>query len=64
MVQNEKRSDLLLDNACAGPLAGLRSLVIGGSAGIGFASARLLATDGASVTIAGRAGEAVDAWPD
>ncbi len=57
MVQNEKRSDLLLDNACAGPLAGLRSLVIGGSAGIGFASARLLATDGASVTIAGRSEE-------
>jgi NAD(P)-dependent dehydrogenase (short-subunit alcohol dehydrogenase family) len=37
-----------------GPLEGLRALVVGGGSGIGLASARLLATDGARVTIAGR----------
>lgn len=36
------------------PLADRHALVIGGSAGIGLATARLLARDGASVTIAGR----------
>jgi NAD(P)-dependent dehydrogenase (short-subunit alcohol dehydrogenase family) len=35
-------------------LDGLRALVIGGGSGIGLASARLLAADGASVTLAGR----------
>ncbi|HEX4432736.1 MAG TPA: SDR family oxidoreductase [Frankiaceae bacterium] len=38
----------------ASVLAGLRALVIGGSAGIGLASARSLAGDGAQVTIASR----------
>lgn len=37
-----------------GPLDGLRALVIGGGSGIGLASARLLARDGALVTISGR----------
>jgi NAD(P)-dependent dehydrogenase (short-subunit alcohol dehydrogenase family) len=36
------------------PLDGQRALVVGGGSGIGFASARLLARDGARVTIAGR----------
>lgn len=36
------------------PLAGLRALVVGGGSGIGLASARWLARDGATVTIAGR----------
>lgn len=37
-----------------GALDGLRALVVGGGSGIGLASARLLARDGAQVTIAGR----------
>ena len=36
------------------PLAGRRALVVGGGSGIGLATARLLAADGAHVTIAGR----------
>lgn len=36
------------------PLAGRRALVVGGGSGIGLAAARLLAADGAHVTIAGR----------
>ncbi len=36
------------------PLDGMHALVIGGSSGIGLAAARLLALDGASVTIAAR----------
>jgi NAD(P)-dependent dehydrogenase (short-subunit alcohol dehydrogenase family) len=36
------------------PLAGARALVIGGGSGIGLGTARLLARDGARVTIAGR----------
>ena len=35
-------------------LAGREALVVGGSAGIGLATARLLAAEGASVTIASR----------
>jgi len=38
----------------AGALDGQRAIVVGGGSGIGFASARLLARDGATVTIAGR----------
>jgi NAD(P)-dependent dehydrogenase (short-subunit alcohol dehydrogenase family) len=38
----------------ATPLAGQRAIVIGGGSGIGLGSARLLARDGAAVTIAGR----------
>ena len=36
------------------PLAGQQAIVIGGGSGIGLATARLLARDGAAVTIAGR----------
>jgi NAD(P)-dependent dehydrogenase (short-subunit alcohol dehydrogenase family) len=36
------------------PLAGMRALIVGGGSGIGLASARLLAADGAHVTLAGR----------
>ena len=36
------------------PLEGQHAIVVGGGSGIGFGSARLLARDGASVTIAGR----------
>ena len=38
----------------AGPLDGRRAIVIGGGSGIGLGSARLLARDGAVVTLAGR----------
>jgi NAD(P)-dependent dehydrogenase (short-subunit alcohol dehydrogenase family) len=38
-------------------LAGLTALVTGGTAGIGFETARLLAAEGASVTITGRSAE-------
>ncbi len=38
----------------AGALDGQRAIVIGGGSGIGLGSARLLARDGAAVTIAGR----------
>jgi NAD(P)-dependent dehydrogenase (short-subunit alcohol dehydrogenase family) len=37
-----------------GALAGQRAIVVGGGSGIGFGSARALASDGAIVTIAGR----------
>jgi NAD(P)-dependent dehydrogenase (short-subunit alcohol dehydrogenase family) len=40
--------------AAAKPLAGMRALVLGGSRGIGFATARLLARDGAHVVVAAR----------
>jgi NAD(P)-dependent dehydrogenase (short-subunit alcohol dehydrogenase family) len=40
--------------ATDGALRGKRAIVVGGGSGIGFASARLLAQDGAAVTIAGR----------
>jgi NAD(P)-dependent dehydrogenase (short-subunit alcohol dehydrogenase family) len=40
--------------AVSGLLARQRAFVVGGGSGIGFASARLLARDGAHVTIAGR----------
>lgn len=36
------------------PLSGMRALVIGGGSGIGLASSRMLAADGATVTLAGR----------
>ncbi len=37
-----------------GSLSGLRALVVGGSSGIGLAAARVLAADGATVTLAAR----------
>ncbi len=37
-----------------GPLTGRRAIVVGGGSGIGLGSARLLARDGAEVTLAGR----------
>src|SRR6478609_1645837 len=40
--------------ADTGVLAGTRAIVVGGSSGIGLATARLLAADGCRVTIAGR----------
>lgn len=43
------------------PLAGQHALVIGGGSGIGFATARALARDGAIVTIAGRTEETLRA---
>src|SRR5262245_17073115 len=36
------------------PLDRMRALVVGGGSGIGLASARMLAADGAAVTLAGR----------
>ena len=36
------------------PLNGMRALVVGGGSGIGLASARVFAADGAAVTLAGR----------
>jgi NAD(P)-dependent dehydrogenase (short-subunit alcohol dehydrogenase family) len=53
------------------PLAGQRAIVVGGGSGIGLGSARLLARDGAAVTLAGRteqklkdaaAGMAAEGW--
>lgn len=44
-----------------GALDGCRALVVGGGSGIGLASARLLARDGALVTIAGRTAAKLDA---
>jgi NAD(P)-dependent dehydrogenase (short-subunit alcohol dehydrogenase family) len=44
-----------------GTLDGFRALVIGGGSGIGLASARLLARDGALVTISGRTASTLDA---
>ena len=44
-----------------GALDGRRALVIGGGSGIGLASARLLARDGALVTISGRTAAKLDA---
>jgi NAD(P)-dependent dehydrogenase (short-subunit alcohol dehydrogenase family) len=44
-----------------GALDGLRALVIGGGSGIGLASARLLARDGALVTISGRTAAKLEA---
>jgi NAD(P)-dependent dehydrogenase (short-subunit alcohol dehydrogenase family) len=43
-----------------GTLDGFRALVIGGGSGIGLASARLLARDGAHVTISGRTASTLD----
>ena len=40
-----------------GPLVGHRAIVVGGSSGIGLATAELLARDGAHVTICGRSAE-------
>jgi NAD(P)-dependent dehydrogenase (short-subunit alcohol dehydrogenase family) len=44
-----------------GALDGLRALVVGGGSGIGLASARMLARDGALVTISGRTASKLDA---
>jgi NAD(P)-dependent dehydrogenase (short-subunit alcohol dehydrogenase family) len=44
----------MTDTERARPLDGMRALVIGGGSGIGLGSARLLAADGAWVTLAGR----------
>ena len=43
-----------MSDSGTGPLAGMRALVVGGGSGIGLGSARVLAADGAVVTIAGR----------
>ena len=43
------------------PLAGRVAIITGGSRGIGFASARLLADDGASVVVSGRDSARLDA---
>ncbi len=45
----------------SGPLTGKRALVIGGTSGIGLATARLLALDGASVWVASRTPAKLDA---
>lgn len=45
----------------AATLDGQRAIVIGGGSGIGLGSARLLARDGAAVTIAGRTGTKLEA---
>ena len=42
-------------------LKGTRVLVLGGSSGIGLATARAAAADGAKVTVASRSGEKVNA---
>jgi NAD(P)-dependent dehydrogenase (short-subunit alcohol dehydrogenase family) len=47
--------------SAAGPLAGQRALVVGGSAGIGMASTAALLADGAHVVIAGRGRPALEA---
>ncbi len=50
---------LMTDNA----LVGKRAIVVGGGSGIGLGSARLLARDGATVTIVGRT-EQKSSWDD
>src|SRR5437868_3718194 len=50
--------------AAESPLAGMRALVVGGGSGIGLASARLLAADGASLTLAGRTLSKLEAAAD
>jgi NAD(P)-dependent dehydrogenase (short-subunit alcohol dehydrogenase family) len=51
----------MTDTVGARPLDGMRALVIGGGSGIGLGSARLLAADGATVTLAGRTLSKLDA---
>lgn len=51
----------LHSGAMSGPLAGKAALVTGGGSGIGLASAKALAADGASVLIVGRSQEKLDA---
>jgi NAD(P)-dependent dehydrogenase (short-subunit alcohol dehydrogenase family) len=51
----------MTDTERARPLDGMRALVIGGGSGIGLGSARLLAADGATVTLAGRTLSKLDA---
>lgn len=46
-----------MTDSTTAPLGGVRALVVGGGSGIGFAAARFLARDGATVTIAGRTEE-------
>jgi NAD(P)-dependent dehydrogenase (short-subunit alcohol dehydrogenase family) len=48
------------DEIMTGTLDGKRALVIGGGSGLGLGSARLLARDGADVTIAGRTKDKLD----
>ncbi|RBY84359.1 SDR family NAD(P)-dependent oxidoreductase [Blastococcus sp. TF02A-26] len=43
------------------PLAGRRAIVVGGGSGLGLAGARLLARDGATVTLAGRTAATLEA---
>ena len=49
------------DVDAAAPLAGRRAFVVGGGSGIGLGSARLLARDGAHVTLAGRTAAKLEA---
>jgi NAD(P)-dependent dehydrogenase (short-subunit alcohol dehydrogenase family) len=49
-----------VQSAGRGQLDGLHALVVGGSSGLGFATTRLLARDGAHVTIAGRDQQRLD----
>lgn len=49
------------DNTTPNPLAGQHAFITGGGSGIGLGTARALIADGATVTIAGRTAETLDA---